>query len=268
MKEKLEELKNFLRDCKKVVVAYSGGVDSTFLLKVAKDTLGDNVLAVTLISPIFPEREIKEAKRIAEELGVRHIILKNDELLKHEEFIKNPPERCYICKKYNFQKIIEVAKENNIDCVLDGSNVDDLKDYRPGKMALKELGILSPLLELGFSKEEIRRLSREFNLPTSEKPSLACLATRIPYGERIEIERLKRIEEGEDYLTKLGFNQVRVRDYKNMARIEIEEENFSLILKKDIREKIIRKLKEMGYKYITLDLEGYRTGSMNQEIKK
>lgn len=267
MEEKLEKLKNLLRDLKKVAIAFSGGVDSTFLLKIAKDVLGENVLAITLISPLFPEEEIKEAKNIAKSLGVKHILVENSTLLNNEEFINNPPDRCYICKKSNFQKILEIAKENNINYVLDGTNIDDLDDYRPGRKALKELNILSPLFEVGFTKDEIRQLSQALLLPTSNKPSLACLATRIPYGKKLEIEKLRRIDEGEKLLRKLGFSQVRLRDHEDIARIEIEKEKLSLILEENIKEKIINNLKNLGYKFITIDLEGYKTGSMNKTIK-
>jgi len=266
MEEKLERLKSLLKELGKVTVAYSGGVDSTFLLKVSKEVLKDNVLAVTLVSPLFPKKEIEEAKKIAETLGVKHIIVEDDSILQNPEFINNPPERCYICKKINFKKILEISKENNIEYVIEGSNADDLKDYRPGRLAIKELGIRSPLLEIGLTKSEIRKLSQMFGLPTYDKPSLACLATRIPYGEKIEKERLKRIELSEEFIRCLGIRQVRVRDHNNIARIEIEDKDFYLII--SLKDKIIKELKRLGYKYITLDLEGYRTGSMNEEIIK
>lgn len=267
MEEKLEKLKKYLKNLKNVAIAFSGGVDSSFLLKVAKDVLGDNVLAITLASPLFPKEEITEAQRFAQSLNVRHILIEDFTILNNEDFLKNIPERCYICKKYNFQKILEIAKENNVKYVLDGSNADDINDYRPGKQALKELNILSPLLELGFTKNEIRELSKKLLLPTYDKPSLACLATRIPYGEKIDLEKLKRIEEGEKFIRKLGFSQVRLRDHGDIARIEIETENFTLILEEKRKQEIINKLKELGYKFITIDLEGYKTGSMNKTIK-
>lgn len=268
LKIKLEKLKELIRSMKKVAVAFSGGVDSTFLLKVAKDVLGENVIAITLVSPLYPKREIKEAEEIAKSLGVKHVIEEEEDILRNEKFLENPPNRCYLCKKEEFKKILEIAKKYNISYVLDGSNKDDLGDYRPGRKALNELGIRSPLLEIGFTKKEIRELSKEFVLPTYNKPSFACLASRFPYGEKIEIEALKRVDEGEEFLISLGINQVRVRNYNNMARIEVNEEDFKIFLNEDIRKKIVKKFKELGYIYITLDLEGYRTGSMNEVLRR
>ncbi|HPU44077.1 MAG TPA: ATP-dependent sacrificial sulfur transferase LarE [Dictyoglomaceae bacterium] len=268
MEEKVERLKDLLRNMEKVVVAFSGGVDSTFLLKVAKETLGENVLAVTLVSPLFPEREIKEAEKLAKEMGVKLILEKDTSFLEDTAFLNNPPERCYLCKKRIFQRILKTAQENHINYVLDGSNVNDLGDYRPGMLALKELDIRSPLIEVGLTKGEIRKLSKELGLPTYDKPSMACLASRIPYGEKIEIQKLKRIEEGEEFLRDLGIKQVRVRDHNDTARIELEEKYFEIVLNDEVREKIVNKFKELGYTFITLDLEGYRTGSMNKTINK
>ncbi|MCX7942142.1 MAG: ATP-dependent sacrificial sulfur transferase LarE, partial [Dictyoglomaceae bacterium] len=209
-----------------------------------------------------------EAKEIAKSFGVKHIIEEEVNILKNNEFLENPPERCYICKKEGFKKILEIAKKLDINYVLDGSNVDDLEDYRPGRKALKELGIRSPLMEVGFTKKEIRDLSFELGLPTYDKPSLACLASRFPYGERIDIEALKRIDEGEEFLRSFGIKQVRVRNHHTMARIEVDKESFSIFLNEDIRRKIVEKFKKLGYIYITLDLEGYRTGSMNEVLRR
>ena len=266
LKEKLEALKELLKSMRKVAIAFSGGVDSTFLLKVARDVLGDNVMAITLVSPLYPKREIKEAKEIARTLGVKHIIEQEESILKNSAFLDNPPNRCYLCKKEEFEKILDIAKKHDISYVLDGSNKDDLEDYRPGREALKELGVRSPLLEIGFTKREIRELSKEFGLPTYDKPSLACLASRFPYGQRIDVESLRKIDEAEEFLRDLGIKQVRVRNYKDMARIEVDKESFRLFFDDNIRRKIVEKFKELGYTYITLDLEGYRTGSMNEVL--
>ncbi|MGB9856808.1 MAG: ATP-dependent sacrificial sulfur transferase LarE [Dictyoglomaceae bacterium] len=266
LKEKLEALKELLKSMRKVAIAFSGGVDSTFLLKVARDVLGDNVMAITLVSPLYPKREIKEAKEIARTLGVKHIIEQEESILKNSAFLDNPPNRCYLCKKEEFEKILDIAKKHDISYVLDGSNKDDLEDYRPGREALKELGVRSPLLEIGFTKREIRELSKEFGLPTYDKPSLACLASRFPYGQRIDVESLRKIDEAEEFLRDLGIKQVRVRNYKDMARIEVDKESFRLFFDDNIRRKIVEKFKELGYIYITLDLEGYRTGSMNEVL--
>lgn len=264
--EKLEKLKKYIKDLGKVAVAYSGGVDSTFLLKVSKEVLDNNVIAITLVSPLYPRSEIEFAKNMAKELGVRHIIIQEENIFKNEEFIKNPPDRCYLCKKMEFREIIEYAKKEGIEYVLDGSNADDLKDYRPGRRALLELNVKSPLLELGFTKEEIRRLSLEYGLPTYNKPSFACLASRIPYGETITMEELKRIDEGEEFLRGLGFKQVRLRSHGGIARIEVDSDSFNIIMER--REEILEKLKKLGYIYVTLDLEGYKMGSMNKILKE
>lgn len=268
LKDKLEALKELLKSMEKVAIAFSGGVDSTFLLKVAKDVLKDNVIAITLVSPLYPKREIKEAEKIAKTLGVKHIIEQEKSIFKNEAFLNNPPNRCYLCKKEEFEKIIDIAKKYNISYVLDGSNKDDLGDYRPGREALKELGIRSPLLEMGFTKREIRELSKEFGLPTYDKPSLACLASRFPYGQKIDMESLRRVDEGEEFLRNLGIKQVRVRNYRDMARIEVDKESFRIFFDDNIRRKIVEKFKELGYIYITLDLEGYRTGSMNEILRE
>jgi uncharacterized protein len=263
--EKLNNLKKILTEMKKVLIAYSGGVDSTFLLKVATEVLGNNVVAVTALSETYPEDEIKEARKIAKEIGVKHIIIRTEEL-KNPEFSENPPERCYYCKKELFSKLKEIAKKEKIEFVLDGSNYDDLDDYRPGLKAVQEFGIRSPLREAKLTKADIRQLSKKMKLQTWDKPALACLASRFPPYVKITEEDLKRIDKAENFIKSLGFKQIRLRHHYPIARLEFSLEDFPRILNKKNRDAIVRKLKELGYLYVTLDLEGYKTGSLNKLI--
>ncbi len=267
MEKKLANLKKILSRMESALVAFSGGVDSTFLLKVAHQVLKDKVVAVTANSETYPISELEEAKKRAQEFGVKHIIIHTEEL-SQEEFINNSPRRCYFCKKELFSKLKEIAKEKSLNCVVDASNYDDIADFRPGREAAKELGIRSPLEEANLTKEDIRSLSHRMKLPTWNKPSLACLASRIPYQTRISKEKLKRIAEGEKFLRELGMRQVRLRDHGDIARIEIAKEEMILFFKKNLLEQVIDRLKKLGYTYITLDLEGYRTGSMNEILRK
>jgi uncharacterized protein len=250
----------------KVLVAYSGGVDSTLLLRMAIDTLGEGeVLAVTALSPLYPNRELVEAKKLAKVLGARHLLVESNEL-EIEGFSKNPPNRCYYCKRELFEKLLNLAKEETIPFVLEGSTLDDDKDHRPGKKAAQELGIRSPLKEALFTKMDVRELSKALGLPTWDKPSFACLASRFPYGEEITPEGLGMINEAEGFLFRLGFKQVRVRHYQTLARIEIFQEEMGRLIDESLREKVVNYLKEIGYKYITLDLQGFRSGSMNEVL--
>jgi uncharacterized protein len=264
IEEKFKRLKELIRDLKNVAVAFSGGVDSTFLLKVAHMELGDNAIGITVNSMIHPRWEIESAREIARMIGVRHIVLDAD-VSTNENIMKNPPDRCYHCKLTVFSLIKETAKQYGIENVADGSNADDVGDYRPGMRALKELGILSPLMDVGLKKEEIRRLSKDLGLPTWNKPALACLATRIPYNTRITDKALSMIEEGEDFLRSLGFIQVRLRHLDNIAKIEVLPEDMPRLL--ELRDTVVERLKSIGYTYITMDLEGYNTGSMNRIIR-
>ncbi|MEO0128815.1 MAG: ATP-dependent sacrificial sulfur transferase LarE [candidate division WOR-3 bacterium] len=257
--KKLERLKKILKKYSGVVVAFSGGVDSTFLLKMAIDIFKNNVIAVTATSPLHPENEIKLAKRIAKRLKVKHIIINSHEL-KNDCFKMNPANRCFYCKIELFKKIKKIAQKNGF-IVIEASNYSDLNDFRPGLKAVRELGIKSPLIEAKLTKEQIRYFARMLKLPNWNKPSMACLASRIPYGIEINKKNLKRIERAEEFLKKLQFSQCRVRDYFPIARVEIMHNEFAKMIKNRIR--IIRFFKKIGYKYVTLDLEGYRTGSMN-----
>ena len=261
MNEKLKKLKKYLASLGSVAVSFSGGVDSTFLLKVAHDTLSDNAVAVTAHSPSFPKRELDEAKAFCEKENIKHIIVES-EMLFNDEFVKNPRNRCYLCKTEMFGKMWEKINELGIDNLVEGSNVDDCDDYRPGLIATAEQKVKSPLRFAGFTKSEIRELSKNMSLPTWEKPSFACLLSRFVYGETITEEKLSMVDKAEQYLLDLGFGQVRVRIHGKMARIEIERREFEKMLKAS--EDVYNYLKSLGFTYISLDLSGYRMGSMNE----
>ena len=270
--DKYRVLQENLKALGSVAVAFSSGVDSTFLLKAAQEALGDKVIAVTASSCSFPKRELEEAKAFCEKNGICQIIVESEEL-DIDGFRQNPKNRCYLCKHELFEKIWEIAKENGMNAVAEGSNMDDNGDYRPGLIAVKELGVSSPLRQAELSKAEIRELSKEMGLPTWDKQSFACLSSRFVYGETINEQKLGMVDKAEQLLLDMGFHQVRVRIHGNIARIEVLPEEIAKIVEEKNRMKIASKLKEYGFDYVTLDLLGYRTGSMNEtledkEIKK
>ena len=266
LEEKFIKLKEIFLSMGGVVVAYSGGVDSTLLLRVARESLGEeHVLAVTALSPLYPDRELAGAKRMAQEMGVKHILIESNEL-EIDGFSKNPSNRCYFCKKELFEGMQSLARKEAISFVVEGSTLDDEKDHRPGRRAIQELGIRSPLQEARFTKEDVRELSRTLGLPTWDKPSFACLASRFPYGEEITPEGLRMVDEAENFLFSLGFKQVRVRHYQSLARIEVYPEEMSRLMNGSLREKVVNCLKKIGYRYVTLDLQGFRSGSMNEVL--
>lgn len=263
--EKYLSLLKYLKDSGKVAIAFSGGVDSTFLLKAAKEALGNEVIAVTVKAPYMPEWEFEEAKEFVEELGVEFLLIEVPIL---DSVRNNPEDRCYICKKAVFTMIKDTAAKKGCKYVLDGTNFDDTKDYRPGLRALKELDIRSPLLELAITKQEIRDYSKKLNLKTWDKPPYACLLSRIPYGTIIKEDELKRIEKSEKYIIDLGLRSVRVRSHGNVARIELPKNEMSKLFDLNIMDSIAEKLKEFGYNYVSLDMQGYRMGSLNETILK
>jgi pyridinium-3,5-biscarboxylic acid mononucleotide sulfurtransferase len=262
---KLEHLKESIRQMESLAVAYSGGVDSTFLLKVAHDVLDSNVMAVTARSSTYPEREFREATDFARKIGAKHVVIVSEEL-DIAGFSDNPVDRCYFCKRELFTKILDVARRNGLQYVADGSNIDDLGDYRPGMKAVMELGVVCPLKEAGMGKNDIRILSKEMNLPTWDKPAFACLSSRFPYGQKITREKLDVIDKMEQYLMDLGFRQVRVRHHGDIARIEVSSEERPKFFDTDLMDRIHDKFRQSGFAYVTLDLRGYRTGSMNEVI--
>lgn len=264
MKDKYSELTGFIGKLGRVSVAFSGGVDSSFLLAVATEVLGEDAVGITIDSPALPRSELEDAVNLAAQVGAKHIIIDSPDI---EDAVKsNPADRCYHCKKFEFGSIISEAARLGYKYVLDGSNADDTSDYRPGMAAIKELQVLSPLLELGFTKKEIREYSQKMGLPTWDKPAYACLYSRIPYGSEIKKEDLQKIEISEKFLIKKGFRTSRVRCHGDIARIEVKPGEVHRLTEEPLRSEIVKALKDYGFRYVTLDMEGYRMGSLNEAL--
>ena len=259
--EKYQELLDFILKRGKAAIAFSGGVDSSFLSFAAHEALGKNAAAITVVSPMLSKSELNDAKRIAERIGIDHILIEENVI--DEEVARNSKDRCYFCKKKEFSAIISAAKERGINTVFDGTNIDDENDYRPGMRALFELGVLSPLREVKLSKHEIRELSRMADIPVWNKPAFACLASRIPYGQRITEDVLLKIERGEEVLRSFGFLQFRLRVHDNIARIEVAEDERNKFFGERILDEVSKKIKALGFTFVAMELEGYKMGNLN-----
>jgi len=265
LQDRLERAKALIRGMESALVAFSGGVDSTLLARLCRDVLGDKAAAVTASSETYPSLEFEEAQHLAEDLGLRHMTVETCEL-EIRGFADNPPDRCYHCKRHLFARLRRMADDLGLKHVADGANADDAGDFRPGLRAARELGVRSPLKEAGLTKEEVRAVSRHLGLPTWNKPSYACLASRFPYGQEITRPALKMVDRAEEFLRALGLGQLRVRHHGDIARIEVGADDIEHLAAPDLRRKITKRLKGLGYAYVTLDLQGYRTGSMNEVL--